>query len=50
LKIRIHCTDCQSQCMVVHEMDSHQYGIDHCPFCGADMDLDLLEELEDDDD
>jgi len=50
LKIRLHCTDCKSECEVKHDMDSHQYGIDHCPFCGAEMDEDLLEEVEDHDD
>jgi hypothetical protein len=31
-------------------MDSHQYGIDYCPFCGAEMDEDLIEEVEEYDD
>jgi hypothetical protein len=27
-------------------MDSHQYELDYCPFCGADMDEDTREEIE----
>jgi len=48
LKIRIHCSDCKSECLVIHEMDAHPYGIDHCPFCGAEIDEDMQEELEED--
>jgi hypothetical protein len=29
-------------------MDAHPYGIDHCPFCGAEIDEDMQEELEED--
>ena len=50
MKIRLHCNDCKSECIVEHEMDSHQYGIDYCPFCGAEMDEDLIEEVEEYDD
>jgi hypothetical protein len=31
-------------------MDSHHYGIDYCPFCGTEMDEDLIEEVEEYDD
>jgi len=28
-------------------MESHQYEIDHCPFCGHEIDEDSREEIED---
>jgi len=48
LRIRVHCSDCKSECLVIHEMDAHPYGVDHCPFCGGDVDEDMQEELEED--
>ena len=43
---KIHCQECKSECEVEHEMDSHHYLILHCPFCGAELDNDQIEELE----
>jgi len=50
MKFRLHCTECKSEAYLIHEMDSHHFDIDHCPFCGADMDEDTIEEVEEYDD
>ena len=49
---KIYCQECKSECEIGHEMDSHHYPIQHCPFCGADLnyDWDDDEEEEYDDD
>ena len=46
---KIYCQECKSECEIGHEMDSHHYPIQHCPFCGAEVDIDSIEELEYDD-
>ena len=43
---RIYCQECKSECEIEHEMDDHHYPIQHCPFCGAELDGDTIEELE----
>ncbi len=43
---KIYCSNCKSECDIEHVMDSHHYEITHCPFCGADIDQDQVEELE----
>jgi|TARA_B100001094_G_scaffold230661_1_gene225316 hypothetical protein len=43
---RVYCNSCKSECEIFHDMESHQYEIDHCPFCGADIDEDTREEIE----
>jgi len=43
---RIYCPACKSECDVFHSMESHQYEIDHCPFCGYEIDEDSREEIE----
>ena len=48
MKIKVFCNACKSECDVLHDMDSHQYEIGHCPFCGADITEDEREILEDD--
>ena len=40
---RIHCNECKSECEVHHEMDSHQYDLENCPFCGAEITEDEVE-------
>jgi hypothetical protein len=45
--IKLYCTDCQSECEVYSEMDEHHYPIQHCPFCGAEIDEHQREELDD---
>ena len=44
---RIYCPSCKSECDIFHSMESHQYEIDHCPFCGHEIDEDTREEIED---
>tara|TARA_B100001996_G_scaffold344188_1_gene299795 strand:- start:52 stop:213 length:162 start_codon:yes stop_codon:yes gene_type:complete len=46
---RVHCNACKSESEVHHEMDSHQYDIDFCPFCGeevSELEVELLDEVE----
>jgi rRNA maturation endonuclease Nob1 len=40
---KIHCNSCKSELDIHHEMDSHQYDIEFCPFCGEDIDEDEVE-------
>ena len=42
---RLFCQNCKSECEVYHNMDSHQYELDYCPFCGAEIDEDNREEI-----
>ena len=44
---RIHCSACKSECEVHHEMDSHQYDIEFCPFCGEELELEEEYHIED---
>lgn len=44
---RLYCQSCKSECEVYHHMDSHQYELDYCPFCGAEIDEDTREEIVD---
>lgn len=46
MKFKLFCDSCKSECDIIHEMDSYQYSIDVCPFCGHDVDEDNMEELE----
>jgi uncharacterized Zn finger protein len=50
MRVKIYCDSCKSQSDVVHEMDSYQYNVEYCPLCGAEVDEDNIEELEDFDD
>ena len=43
---KCYCQACKSECEVEHEMDAHHYPVCHCPFCGAEVDEDQIEELE----
>ena len=43
---KIYCQECKSECEIEHEMDDHHYPIQHCPFCGAELDEDELHEIE----
>ncbi len=42
----IYWQECKSECEIEHGMDDHHYPIQHCPFCGAELDGDTIEELE----
>ena len=42
---RLFCQNCKSECEVYHNMDSQQYELDYCPFCGAGIDEDTREEI-----
>lgn len=43
------CAECGSSFRVLHEMDSTFYSIRHCPFCGDELDVDTLFNVEEDD-
>ena len=42
---KIHCSECHSECEIWSEMDEHQYPIQHCPYCGAEIDESQIEEI-----
>jgi len=48
MKIKVFCNSCKSEYDVVHEMESFQYEIEHCTFCGADVTEDEREIVDDD--
>ena len=45
---KLYCSECKSECEIGHEM-TESYQLLHCPFCGAETDSDMIEELEYDD-
>lgn len=47
--IKLFCTECHSECEIYSEMDEHHYVIQHCPYCGADIDDTQIEDVEEDD-
>jgi|TARA_B110000211_G_scaffold132395_1_gene151903 hypothetical protein len=49
MKIKVMCEECKSICDIEHEMESYHYEIDHCPFCGADIDEEDMEDITDND-
>jgi uncharacterized paraquat-inducible protein A len=46
------CVECDAVFKISHDLDSHHYKVSFCPFCGSDIDQDLIDEqykdLEDD--
>jgi hypothetical protein len=45
----VHCSICKSESNINHEMESYQYDIEFCPFCGEEIDEDereLIDEIE----
>ena len=42
---KVYCPNCKSECEIGHEM-TESYQLLHCPFCGSDIDNDVIEELE----
>jgi hypothetical protein len=50
LKVHIVCESCYSQAVVQYSMDDDIYEVNHCPFCGEDIDTEHVEELVEDDD
>ena len=44
----IVCESCDAEFSIRHNMDKRYYIIEHCPFCGASINSDELEdEIED---
>ena len=43
---KIHCIECHSECEIYSEMDEHHYPIQHCPYCGAEIDESQIEEID----
>ena len=42
---KVYSPNCKSECEIGHEM-TESYQLLHCPFCGSDIDNDVIEELE----
>ena len=36
-----HCTDCEAEFKISHNMDEDYYKIEMCPFCGAEVEQEL---------
>ena len=41
------CESCDAEFKIKHTLDNRLYNIEHCPFCGADLNEELELELED---
>lgn len=46
----IVCDSCEAEFHFKHDMDTTVYRLEFCPFCGKELNQDLIDELEDDDD
>tara|TARA_B100000085_G_scaffold123831_1_gene112701 strand:- start:718 stop:876 length:159 start_codon:yes stop_codon:yes gene_type:complete len=46
----IVCESCDAEFSIKHNMDKRLYNIVHCPFCGAELDNDMEDEVMDYDD
>ena len=46
----IVCESCDAEFSIKHNMDKRLYNILHCPFCGAELDNDMEDEVMDYDD
>ena len=46
----IVCDSCEASFTVEYEMLGHQYVVKVCPFCGAELDNDMEDEVMDYDD
>ena len=46
----IVCESCDAEISIKHNMDKRLYNIVHCPFCGAELDNDMEDEVMDYDD
>jgi hypothetical protein len=42
----IVCDSCEASFTIEYEMLGHQYKVKVCPFCGAELDEELLHEFE----
>ena len=41
----IVCLSCDAEFSIKHNMDKRLYNIVHCPFCGAELDNDMEDEV-----
>ena len=46
----IVCESCDAEFSIKHNMDKRLYNVVHCPFCGAELDNDMEDEVMDYDD
>ena len=46
----IVCESCDAEFRIKHDMDKRLYNVVHCPFCGAELDNDMEDEVMDYDD
>jgi uncharacterized paraquat-inducible protein A len=38
------CVECDAVFKISHDLDNHHYKVSFCPFCGSDIDQDLIDE------
>tara|TARA_E500000331_G_C16843120_1_gene534404 strand:+ start:441 stop:602 length:162 start_codon:yes stop_codon:yes gene_type:complete len=41
------CESCDAEFSIKHNMENRLYKIEHCPFCGSELNNELEDELED---
>lgn len=46
MRVKVFCAGCRSESEVEHDMDTNYYLINHCPFCGDEVDEDLIEVMD----
>ena len=46
MKKLVYCESCAAEFRITHNMEKRLYKIEHCPFCGAEIDTDSIEELD----
>ena len=46
-KQRHECVECGAVFKISYDLDDSYYNVEHCPFCGADMDEDQKDDYQD---
>jgi hypothetical protein len=47
-KNHFECVECDAVFKIKYDLDEDYYKVQHCPFCGAEIDEDQQDEYEDD--
>ncbi len=46
-KNHFECVECDAVFKIKYDLDEDYYKVQHCPFCGAEIDEDQQDEIED---